>query len=112
MFDGNASSLEVGQEVEYGVTHKGNKLSAECVRKLTSGSLPKEDVQPEILNGVVLHPLRCFNPEQESYPGKIRVAPHGTETSFHLNHDFYLFTFNPNDVKWNHNYSIVFVWYC
>ncbi|XP_054718885.1 LOW QUALITY PROTEIN: cold shock domain-containing protein E1-like [Uloborus diversus] len=76
VFDGNASSLEVGQEVEYGLTHKGSKLSAECVRKLSSGTIPKEDVLPEVLNGVVLNPVRCFNPDQEFYPGKIRMAPH------------------------------------
>lgn len=77
MYEGNASNLEVGQEVEFGMTHKGNKLSAECVRKLTSGTIPKEDVQPEILNGVVLNPVRCFNPDQESYPGKVRLASPG-----------------------------------
>ncbi|XP_042901175.1 cold shock domain-containing protein E1 isoform X1 [Parasteatoda tepidariorum] len=76
VFDGNASSLEIGQEVEYGVTHKGNKLSAECVRKLSSGTLQKEDIQPEILNGVVVCPVRCFNPDQEQYSGKIRLASH------------------------------------
>ena len=74
VFDGNASNLEVGQEVEFGMTHKGNKLSAECVRKLPCGTIPKEEVQPEILNGVILNPVRCFNPDQESYPGKVRLA--------------------------------------
>ncbi|GIX96569.1 cold shock domain-containing protein E1 [Caerostris darwini] len=76
VFDGNPSSLEVGQEVEYGVTHKGSKLSAECVRKLSSNTIPREDIQPEILNGVVIQPLRCFNPDQEHYPGKVRLASH------------------------------------
>jgi cold shock CspA family protein len=74
VFDGNASNLEVGQEVEFGMTHKGNKLSAECVRKLSSGTIQKEEIQPEILNGVILNPVRCFNPDQESYPGKVRLA--------------------------------------
>lgn len=77
VFDGNASNLEVGQEVEFGMTHKGNKLSAECVRKLSSGTIPKDDVQQEILNGVILNPVRCFNPDQESYPGRVRLATHG-----------------------------------
>ncbi|XP_035218612.1 cold shock domain-containing protein E1-like isoform X1 [Stegodyphus dumicola] len=76
VFDGNVSALEVGQEVEYGLTHKGNKLSAECVRKLPNGTIPKEDIKPEILNGVVLNPVRCFNPDQEFYSGKIRLASH------------------------------------
>ncbi|GBN55284.1 Cold shock domain-containing protein E1 [Araneus ventricosus] len=76
VFDGNTSSLEVGQEVEYGVTHKGNKYSAECVRKLPPNTIPREDIQPEILNGVVIHPLRCFNPDQDLYPGKVRLASH------------------------------------
>ncbi|GFY76667.1 cold shock domain-containing protein E1 [Trichonephila inaurata madagascariensis] len=76
VFDGNPSALEVGQEVEYGVTHKGNKLSAECVRKLAPNTIPKEEIQAEVLNGVVIHPLRCFNPDQELYPGKVRLASH------------------------------------
>lgn len=76
VFDGNASNLEVGQEVEFGMTHKGNKLSAECVRKLAPGTIPKEDIQPEVLNGVILNPVRCFNPDQESYPGRVRLATH------------------------------------
>lgn len=74
VYDGHAASLEVGQEVEYALTHKGNKLSAECVRKLPYGSIPGEEVQPEVLNGVVVNPVRCFNPEQENYPGKIRIT--------------------------------------
>lgn len=92
MYEGNASNLEVGQEVEFGMTHKGNKLSAECVRKLTASTIPKEDVQPEILNGIVLNPVRCFNPDQESYPGKVRLASQGKNYIL-LFSNFFFFSF-------------------
>ncbi|XP_013775883.1 cold shock domain-containing protein E1-like [Limulus polyphemus] len=73
VFDGNPSHLELGQEVGYGVTHKGGKQSAECVRKLAPGSIPAEEIYPEILNGTVYRTLRCFNPEQEEYSGLIAL---------------------------------------
>ncbi|XP_013777445.1 cold shock domain-containing protein E1-like [Limulus polyphemus] len=73
-FDGNPSLLELGQEVEYGVIQKGGKQSAECVRKLASGSIPSEEIHPEVLNGVVYRTLHCFNPDQEEYCGLISVS--------------------------------------
>lgn len=79
VFEGNPQTLEPGQEVEYGMVLKGTKRSAECVRKLPAGTLadPEEVVKPEILNGTVERPVRCFNPDQEQYAGLIRLTISG-----------------------------------
>ncbi|KAK8764712.1 hypothetical protein V5799_032693 [Amblyomma americanum] len=79
VFEGNPQSLEPGQEVEYGMVLKGTKRSAECVRKLPAGTLTdhQEVVKPDVLNGVVERPVRCFNPDQEQYAGLIRLAVSG-----------------------------------
>lgn len=79
VFDGNPSQLELGQEVAYGVTQKGGKQSAECVRKLVPGSIPAKDIYPEILNGTVYRTLRSFNPEQEEYSGLIALNNAGED---------------------------------
>lgn len=73
-FDGNINTLEIGQEVEYALSCKGSKLSAENVHKLPSGTIPGDDAMPEVLNGTVIRPVRCFNPEQEEYCGLIQVT--------------------------------------
>lgn len=52
---------------------KGTKYSAEYVRKLPANSIPTYEVQNEILTGVVARSVRCLNPEQEEYPGIIRL---------------------------------------
>lgn len=75
VFEGNPTLLEPGQEVEYAMSHKGPKRSAECVRKLASGTLGGQDtVRPELLSGTVERPVRCFNPDQEQYAGVVRLA--------------------------------------
>lgn len=79
VFEGNPQTLEPGQEVEYGMVMKGSKRSAECVRKLPAGTLTDhaETVQPEVHNGTVERPVRCFNPDQEEYAGLIRLTISG-----------------------------------
>lgn len=80
VFDGDSSQLEPGLEVEYGLSHKGTKQSAECVRKLPKGTIPLEEAKPEIMDGVVIRPVRCFNPDQDEYPGLIQqVVDHEEE---------------------------------
>lgn len=75
VFEGNASQLEPGEEVEYGLSHKGPKRSAECVRRLPPGTLGSgETLKPELLSGIVERPVRCFNPDQEHYAGVLRLA--------------------------------------
>uniref|UniRef100_A0A023FSV6 Putative cold shock domain protein n=1 Tax=Amblyomma parvum TaxID=251391 RepID=A0A023FSV6_AMBPA len=79
VFEGNPQTLEPGQEVEYGMVLKGTKRSAECVRKLPAGTLTdhQEVVKPDVLNGTVERPVRCFNPDQEQYAGLIRLTVSG-----------------------------------
>src|SRR5581483_7667174 len=73
IYDGNIQTLNLGQEVEYYTSKNSPKLSAEYVRKLPSGTIPTEEVQQEVLNGVISRSVRCLNPDQEEYPGIIRV---------------------------------------
>ncbi|GIZ03171.1 hypothetical protein CEXT_252981, partial [Caerostris extrusa] len=49
-FSGDQHQNRIGSEVEYGVTHRGSKLSAECIHKLAPNSIPREDIKHEILN--------------------------------------------------------------
>lgn len=74
VFEGNINSLEIGQEVEYSLLCKGSKLSADNVRKLQTGTIPCEEVLPEVLNGIITRPVRCFNPEQDEYCGLIQMT--------------------------------------
>merc|ERR550539_2007822 len=72
--EGKAEKLEVGQEVEYSIysREKGGKVSAEGVKPLTKGSIPKAATKTdEVLNGKVVRPLRSVNPDQADYCGLI-----------------------------------------
>ena len=71
--EGKAEKLEVGQEVEYSIysREKGGKVSAEGVKPLGKGSIPKAPCKEEVLNGKVVRPLRSVNPDQSDYCGLI-----------------------------------------
>ena len=71
--EGKAEKLEVGQEVEYSIysREKGGKVSAEGVKPLGKGSIPKPPCKEEVLNGKVVRPLRSVNPDQSDYCGLI-----------------------------------------
>jgi len=71
--EGKAEKLEVGQEVEYSIysREKGGKVSAEGVKPLGKGSIPKLPCKDEVLNGKVTRPLRSVNPDQADYCGLI-----------------------------------------
>merc|ERR550539_148589 len=72
--EGKAEKLEVGREVEYSIysREKGGKVSAEGVKPLTKGSIPKAATKTdEVLNGKVVRPLRSVNPDQADYCGLI-----------------------------------------
>merc|ERR1719347_20474 len=71
--EGKAEKLEVGQEVEYSIysREKGGKVSAEGVKPLSKGSIPKISCREEVLNGKVMRPLRSVNPDQADYCGLI-----------------------------------------
>ena len=67
--EGKAEKLEVGQEVEYAIysREKGGKMSAEGVKPLSKGSIPKTPVKEELLYGKVVRPLRSVNPDQVNF---------------------------------------------
>jgi len=71
--EGKAEKLEVGQEVEYSIysREKGGKVSAEGVKPLTKGAIPKAPCKEDVLNGKVMRPLRSVNPDQADYCGLI-----------------------------------------
>uniref|UniRef100_T1JCJ5 Cold shock domain-containing protein E1 n=1 Tax=Strigamia maritima TaxID=126957 RepID=T1JCJ5_STRMM len=74
VYNGDATMLELGSEVEYGLSQKGTKQSAECVRKLPKGTILSEDIKPDLYEGIVVRPVRCFNPDQDEYPGLIQLG--------------------------------------
>ena len=66
--EGKAEKLEVGQEVEYSIysREKGGKVSAEGVKPLPKGTIPKTACKDEVFYGKVSRPLRSVNPDQVS----------------------------------------------
>ncbi|XP_058792775.1 cold shock domain-containing protein E1 [Phymastichus coffea] len=80
-FDGDASTLELGADVECTVGMgnsrggAGGCTAAESVRLLPKGSIPRPEVNGEVLDGTVIRPLRSANPEQAEYAGLIKVNP-------------------------------------
>jgi cold shock CspA family protein len=79
VFDGDSNELELGQEVEYFFTVKNGKMSAEAVKRLPSKTIPREDVTSDVVSGVVIRSCRCLNPDQEYYPGLIRITSQSGE---------------------------------
>lgn len=73
-FDGNASELELGDEVEFILSHKTAKVSAESIRKLPRGTVAPEEVIPGLLEGKVVRMMRIVNPDQVEYSGLIQLA--------------------------------------
>ncbi|XP_067012520.2 RNA-binding protein Unr isoform X2 [Anabrus simplex] len=77
-FEGEATSLELGTEVEYNLGTRGSSgtcLSAENVRVLPRGTIELPPTEGEELEGVVVRPLRSVNPDQTQYAGLIQVIP-------------------------------------
>lgn len=75
-FDGEANDLDLGDEVEFTLSRKTAKVSAEKIRKIPKGTVAPEEVQPGCHDGKVLRCMRILNPGQEEYPGIVQV---GTE---------------------------------
>ncbi len=67
--------MEVGLEVEYFVysREKGGKVSAEGVKVLPKGTIPKPMVKEDMLYGKVARPLRSVNPDQVGFITTINV---------------------------------------
>nr|CAH7723561.1 unnamed protein product [Callosobruchus chinensis] len=78
-FDGDANTLELGQEVEYNLGSRsggssGTCSSAENVKVVPRGTIQLPAVNGEMLEGTVVRPLRSVNPDQQEYSGLIRVT--------------------------------------
>lgn len=87
--DGDANTLELGQEVEYtlgGRSNSGSCLSAEAVKLLPKGTIQLGiTVGEEVLDGQIVRPLRSVNPDQSEYAGLITTDPEnedGTKYEF------------------------------
>jgi len=72
--DGDPNELELGDEVKYLETKKSEKRSAEKVAKVISSSNEHLNLEPQILEGLVLRPMRTVDPEQEEYEGLIQLT--------------------------------------
>ncbi|CAG2111875.1 unnamed protein product [Medioppia subpectinata] len=81
VYDGNVDLLELGQPVEYNASFKNSKLTALAVRKTQSIRKQTDEIQPEVLSGVIIRNVRTLNPDQNEYTGLIRVAADSTTNS-------------------------------
>lgn len=97
-FEGDTSSLDLGQEVEYilaprgsnGSSGSGSCCSAENVRTITRGSIPLPEGTGPLLNGTVARPLRSVNPDQNEYSGLIQVRIKSYLLNFYILKLYYL----------------------
>lgn len=71
-FDGDPNDLDLGDEVEFALSRKTNKVSAENIRKAPKGSAVQEETQPGVVNGKILRCMRIINPDQDEYPGLVQ----------------------------------------
>ncbi|KAL1516675.1 hypothetical protein ABEB36_000556 [Hypothenemus hampei] len=81
-FDGDANSLELGQEVEYNVGTRGNSgscSSAENVKIIPKGTIQLPAVLGDVFEGIVVRPLRAVNPDQAEYSGLIKIRTDNPE---------------------------------
>ncbi|XP_044733943.1 cold shock domain-containing protein E1 [Chrysoperla carnea] len=81
-FEGDANTLELGQEVEYTLATRGSTgscSSAENVKILPKGTIEMPIIDGEVLDGTVVRPLRSVNPDQSQYAGLIQVVGDGPD---------------------------------
>ena len=76
-FEGNPDDLDLGDEVEFTLAKKTNKVSAEGIRKLKAGTVAPEEVVPGLLDGKIMRCMRIINPEQDEYPGLVQCGVDG-----------------------------------
>lgn len=74
--NGESNDLELGDELEYTLTRKSSKVSAEHIRRLSKGSITPEEIVREkgIIQGRIIRPMRIVNPEQEEYSGLVQAT--------------------------------------
>ncbi|XP_060521185.1 cold shock domain-containing protein E1 [Cylas formicarius] len=81
-FEGDSNGLELGQEVEYNLGTRGNSgscSSAENVKVIPKGTIELPAVNGDVLEGVVVRPLRSVNPDQTEYSGLIKIRTEDPE---------------------------------
>lgn len=74
--------MELGQEVEYNLGSRGNSgtsPSAENVKIIPKGTIELPAVSGDVLDGIVVRPLRSVNPDQNEYAGLIQVKTESPE---------------------------------
>ena len=76
-FEGDPGDLDLGDEVEYTLAKKTNKVSAENLRKVKSGTVAPEELVPGLLDGKIIRCMRIINPEQDEYPGLVQCGVDG-----------------------------------
>jgi len=75
-FEGDITDLDLGDEVDFTISRKTGKASAENIKKLPKGSVAPETVSSEVLDGIIMRCMRIVDPGQEEYPG---IVQEGTE---------------------------------
>ena len=76
-YEGELDAVDLGQEVQFtlsGKAQSGGKISAENVKPLKKGSIPSNPVSDEMLEGVIVRPMRSVNPDQAQYAGLVKVG--------------------------------------
>lgn len=73
-YDGSVKDFELGDEVEFTITQKGGKFSAENLRRVNRGHLLHESIQSEVLDGRVAKPLSLATSDQVEYSGLIQLV--------------------------------------
>lgn len=84
-FDGDADSLDLGHEVQYTLTGKtpsSGKISAENVKLLKKGTIARHAIEEEILDGIIVRPLRNVNPDQAQYAGLVKLGADSNDLFF------------------------------
>lgn len=75
--EGDVDKLELGMEVEYNLGTRGSQgscMAAENVRVLPKGTIEAPPCTGPPVEGTVLRPLRCVNPEQAEYAGLVQAS--------------------------------------
>eukprot|EP00918_Siedleckia_nematoides_P008348 GHVU01018104.1.p1 GENE.GHVU01018104.1~~GHVU01018104.1.p1 ORF type:complete len:815 (+),score=93.18 GHVU01018104.1:360-2804(+) len=72
-FDGDASELELADMVEFSLARKTNKVSADYICKSNKNPASLEEVNPTVLDGKVIRCMRIINPDQDDYPGLVKI---------------------------------------
>ncbi|XP_013412003.1 cold shock domain-containing protein E1-like [Lingula anatina] len=72
--EGDPCDLDLGDEVEFVITKKSTKVSAENIRKLPKGTVAVVANQPGMKRGKIIRPMRIVNPDQDEYCGIVQVG--------------------------------------